>query len=183
MRSTWSNIFAGMLMVMLISVLMAGSANAQSKGPATSWASISTDDINVLNGLDFRGKMGALGEKDGKDEEIRFRDGTIQSLLCENCNFLPAKYTIEKGAADYTLEFRAESTNEKGDRMLWNGTIELDHTGLIKRHKIEAYATYIPVGKESRLFWMNGEASEQSMKYAGKSAPKDNMQTASRDNN
>ena len=170
----------GILMLIFFSAFLTAAAHAQSRGPAESWDCISTDDIDILNGLDFRGKVGMFGSKDTKDEELRFRDGILLASMGDENDFLPAKYSVKKGIDDYTIHFCAESTNGKGDKILWHGKIKLDHTGLTKRHKIEAYVTLMPASESSKLFWIKGEASEQSMKYSGKNAPQI-MQTASKE--
>lgn len=180
MKTNRNNMLIGTLMLIFLSVFLTGAVNAQSRGPAEPWDCISSDDVNILNGLDFRGKIGMFGDKDAKDEELRFRDGILYSSMGEENDFLPAKYAIKKGIDDYTICFCAESTNGKGDKILWHGKIKLDHTGLTKRHKIEAYTTLVNDTGDSQLFWVKGEASKQSMKYSGKNAPQ-NMQTASKE--
>lgn len=181
MKANRTILLAGAMLLVFLCLFQPGAVFSQSRGPAESWDCVSTDEVDILNGLDFRGKIGMFGDKQGKDEEFRFRDGIFYSTLGEKKDFLPGKYAIKKGIDDYTLCFCAESANKNGDKIVWHGKVKLDHTGLTKRHKIEAYTTIVSDTGESQLFWMKGEASRLSMKHSGKNAPQ-NMQTASKDN-
>ncbi len=160
------NISGYVLMVMFVFVFLTGSALAGGNKEMKSSAIDNSNNSHLLNGMDFRGKMGAFGDQNGKDEEIVFENGTLHSALCDAYGFGPSEYTAAKNPEGNIL-FESEAVNKNGDKMVWHGMIKLDKTGLTKRDKIEAYATYVPVGDESTLFWMNGEASKQSMKYSG----------------
>lgn len=167
MKAHGKNISRSILTMMFIFVFLTGSLLAGGKNEIKSSGKNDSGNMNVLNGMDFRGKMGAFGDQDQKDEEIVFENGTFHSALCDAYGFGPSKYTVAKNSRGDIL-FKSEAVNKNGDKMLWHGMIKLDETGLTRRNKIEAYATYVPVEKESVLFWMNGEATQQSMKYSGK---------------
>jgi hypothetical protein len=164
---TWRNNISGAVMTMFVFVFLTGSVLAGGKNEMKSSEKKGSNNVNILNGMDFRGKMGTFGDQNGKDEEIVFENGTFHSALCDAYGFGPSKYTVAKNPEGNIL-FRSEAANKNGDKMIWHGIIKLDETGLIKRDNIEAYATYVPVAGESVLYWMNGEASKQSMKYSGK---------------
>ncbi len=174
------NIIAAALMVVIVATFLPGTVAAQNTSANRSSFFSEENYENIVNGLVFRGEMGMYGEKDGEDAELSFRGGALHSKLMEEHGFAPSSYTIEKGLDKYTINFYSESTNKKGDRLIWHGKIKLDHTGLIKRHKVEAYATCVKAGELCMLVWLNGEATEQSMKYAGQNVPS-KTQTASRD--
>ena len=171
-----------LLMAMLISVFMTGSVIAGGKKEMNSSATNSGNNMQILNGMDFRGKMSTYGDIKSEDEEIIFENGMFHSVLCDKYEFQPSKYTIRQGSDKNIILFYTEAANSNGDKMLWHGSIKLDHTGLTKRHKIEAYATLVPVNGESALFLMNGEASQQSMKHSSDNTKK-TMQTASKEDN
>jgi hypothetical protein len=182
MKLTARNMVIGAVLIILVAAFLPGSAYAQNTCANRSAYYSDDNYADIVNGLVFRGKMGMLGEKEGSDEEISFLNGMFHSKLSEKYDLIPSSYAVREGPDRYTLRFCSENTNSKGDKLIWHGTIKLDHTGLVKRHEIEAYATLMPAGESSRLFWMKGKASNLSMKFSGKNAPKQ-MQTASSEDN
>lgn len=106
-----------------------------------------------LDGKTFVGKLGEKGKKGDKDEFI-FKDGTFESKACEKYGFGTAPYTTT--ASGHTTTFKAETSNDKGDKMEWGGKV----TGIL----ISGSATLNQKGKAPVKYWFNGKMSVEMPK-------------------
>ena len=101
---------------------------------------------STLDGKTFVGKLGEKGKKGDKDEFI-FKAGTFESMACEKFGFGSAPYTTT--ASGNITTFQAETSNDKGGKMKWAGTV----TG----NKISGTTTPYQEGKAPVLYWFKGK--------------------------
>lgn len=104
--------------------------------------------VGALDGKTFVGHLGENGKKGDKDEFI-FNAGTFESKACEKFGFGSAHYTAT--ASGKTTSFKSETTNDKGDKMEWSGTV----TG----KKISGTSTLYQQGKAPVIYWFKGKLS------------------------
>ena len=115
----------------------------------------------ALDGKTFVGKLGETGKKGDKDEFI-FKDGTFESKACEKYGFGSAPYTTT--ANEHTTTFKAETSNDKGDKMEWEGTV----TGIL----ITGTATLNQEGKPPVEYWFKGKTGMEMPKAEMPQTPK-----------
>lgn len=115
----------------------------------------------ALDGKTFVGKLGEKGKKGDKDEFI-FKEGTFESKACEKFGFGSAPYTTT--ASGHTTTFKAETSNDKGDTMKWEGTV----TGIL----ISGNTTLNQEGKTPVPYWFKGKMSVEAPKANMPETPK-----------
>lgn len=126
-----------------------------------SWTLPAVAQGGALDGKTFAGKLGETGKKGDKDEFI-FKDGTFESKACEKYGFGNAPYTTTAG--EHTTTFKAETTNDKGDKMEWEGTV----AGIL----ISGTATLNQEGKPPVEYWFKGKTGMEMPKAEMPQTPK-----------
>jgi hypothetical protein len=138
------------LLVILSFFVLSGALPASAQGGA-------------LDGKTFVGKLGEKGKKADKDEFI-FKDGTFESKACEKYGFGTAPYTTT--ASGHTTTFKAETSNDKGDKMKWEGKV----TGIL----ISGTTTLYQEGKAPVIYWFKGKTGVEMPKASMPETPKVN---------
>ena len=136
------------LLVVLSFFILSGTLPAVAQGGA-------------LDGKTFTGKLGEKGKKGDKDEFI-FKEGTFESKACEEFGFGSAPYTTT--ASGHTTTFKAETSNDKGGKMQWEGTV----TGIL----ISGTTTLYEEGKTPVEYWFKGKMGVEMPKADMPEAPK-----------
>ena len=81
-----------------------------------------TSSLPTLDGKTFHGNIGMKGKKNKFNDDLVFKDGTFLSTACQKSDgFGPAKYETSSTGKD--IGFTVISTNDKGSKMNWKGTI------------------------------------------------------------
>ncbi len=88
---------------------------------AFSAVGLADENKGALDGMTFKGSIGPKAAKKHYDDDLVFKDGTFLSTACEQFGFHAVPYTATK-AKGKTM-FEATATNEKGEKMVWKGTI------------------------------------------------------------
>jgi hypothetical protein len=117
----------------------------------------------ALDGKTFVGKLGEKGKKGDKDEFI-FKDGTFESKACEKYGFGTAPYTTT--TSGHITTFKAMTSNDKGDKMEWNGKV----TGTL----ISGTTTLNQEGKAPVMYWFKGKTGMEMPKANMPETPKVN---------
>ena len=104
----------------------------------------------ALDGKTFTGTMGKKGETQGKADDFVFQDGAFESTLCTTFGYGTGAYTAEP--AGDAVEFTAETTNQDGGTMQWQG--------LVKGDAIEGTAVSMENGHVSES-WFRGTLKAQ----------------------
>ena len=90
--------------------------------------------------------MGEKGKKGDKDEFV-FKAGTFESMACVKYGFGSAPYTTTTSGK--TTTFQAETSNDKGAKMKWVGTVS--------GNKIWGKTTVYQEGKKPVIYWFKGK--------------------------
>jgi len=105
----------------------------------------------LLDGKTFAGETGEKGKAKGDKERFVFADSKYDPLGCHKYGFSGTSYTAR--AEGDSITFVAEHSNEKGDRMRWEGTVRGD--------TLEGVMTYWQGKKAPRAYWFRGTLVRQ----------------------
>ena len=112
--------------------------------------SVGAAESGVLDGKVFVGDLVKKGEQTGDKDELIFKEGTFRSSACDARGFVAAPYTTESEGDAIT--FQAEASNDKGEKMAWNGTV--------KGETVEAKAVHTAKSGETMDFSLKGMLKE-----------------------
>jgi len=105
----------------------------------------------LLDGKTFVGETGEKGKAKGDKEQFIFADNKYDPLACHKYGFSGTPYTAE-GRGD-SITFVAEHSNQKEDRMRWEGTARGD--------MLEGVMMYWQGKKAPREYWFRGTLVKQ----------------------
>ncbi len=101
----------------------------------------------LLDGKVFEGAVGPKGEKNGKAEEISFKDGKFHSSACDAYGFGDGAYTAKQDGKN--ISFEADTMNDKGAKLHWKG--------MVKGDQVEATSTLNAPGEKPSESWAKGQ--------------------------
>jgi len=99
-----------------------------------------------LDGQVFEGAVGPKGEKDGRPEEISFKDGKFHSSACDAYGFGDGAYTARKRGKG--VRFEADTVNAKGAKLHWKG--------MVTDNQVEATSVLNAPGEKPSESWAKG---------------------------
>jgi len=99
-----------------------------------------------LDGQTFIGEIIPKGDSKGDPDNFEFKNGKFHSTSCDEYGYKEGSYHATAGKGVTT--FKAETTNDKGAKMAWNG--------IIKGDKLTGTAVMSPKSGEKTNFTFSG---------------------------